>query len=254
VTHDHGRTLVSTGFDQDDGSADPELTRILSACRAGTANRHAVYPVLAGRRVLAPVVAVLGESAPAGTGAGGVALRRDKDSDMALVTLLAADGAKAVPVFTSTAKLAAWGAAAGLPAARPVPVVLEKAAQAALQEQADVLVIDPGTDEQFSLGGSALRAFAAGRLPVAPDADPEILDALRAALRLVPEVAGVLNSARIGTGAAAGAVLELGFAPQTDVATLAGPLRALAEVIGADPVLRDRLGEGLSIITTAGIA
>jgi hypothetical protein len=248
VTHDHGRILASTGFDQDDGSADPELTRILAACRAGTASRHAVYPALVGRRVLTPVVAVLGESAPAGTGVGGVALRRDKDSDMALVTLLAADGARAVPVFTSTAKLAAWGAAAGLPAARPVPVAMEQAAAAAMQEQADVLVIDPGTAEQFTVGGSALRAFAAGRMPVPPDADPEVLDALRAALRSVPEVSGVLDSARIGAGPGDGAVLELGFAPEVDPALLTAPLQTLAAAIGADPVLRDRLGESLAIV------
>jgi hypothetical protein len=248
----HGRALPSTGFDQDDGAADPELTRVLTAYRTGDASRHAVYPALVGRRVLAPVVAVLGESAAAGTGAGGVALRRDKDSDMALVTLVAADGVKALPVFTSTAKLAAWGASAGFPAARPVPVAVEKAAAAALQEQAEVLVIDPGTDEQFTLAGSALREFAAGRMPLPPDADPLVLDTLRSAFRSVPEVARVLDSARIGPGTGDGAVLELGFAPDTELDGLAEPLRILADVISADPLLRDRLGEGLSIEGSVG--
>jgi hypothetical protein len=248
VTHEHARILTPTGFDQDDGSADPGLIRVLADCHAGTVNRHAVYPVLAGRRVLAPVVAVLGESAEAGTNASGVRLRRDKDSDMALVTLVAGDGTKAVPVFTSTDRLTAWGAATGLPDARPVPIAVEHAAAAALQEGAQVLVLDPGTDGQFSLGGAALRTFAAGRTPLPPDADPDVLEALRAVLRAVPEIAGVLDAARIGPDAGDGAVLELGLAPGADRQALQVPLGRLAELLGADPLLRERLGDQLAIV------
>ena len=46
---------------------------------------------------------------------------------MAAMTLLAADGHRALPVFTSIAALAAWD-----PAARPVPVTAARAAQAAV--------------------------------------------------------------------------------------------------------------------------
>lgn len=247
MTDFRGRTLLPTGFEGDDGSADEALTQALAAHRRGELDRYALYPALAGKRVLAPVVALLGESEDAGTSVGGTALRRDKDSDMALVTLVASDGAKAVPVFTSTAKLASWGATAGFPAARPVPVSIEKAAAAALEEQADVLLLDLGTDEQFELGGSALRSFAAGRVPEPPDSDPEVVAALLAVLRSVPEIAAVLDCARVGAFAD-GAVLELGFTPGTDPKTLSGPLRAVAEAISADPLLRDRLGDGLSIV------
>ncbi len=247
MTDFHGRTLQPTGFEGDDGSADDALTEALGAYRHGELDRYALYPLLAGKRVLAPIVAILGESEEAGTGVGGTELRRDKDSDMALVTLVAADGAKAVPVFTSTDKLAAWGATAGFPEARPVPVSVEKAAAAALQEHADVLLLDLGTDEQFELTGTALRAFAEGRVPAAPDTDPDVVAALLVVLRSVPEVAAVLESARIGAFAE-GAVLELGFKPGTDPRTLAEPLRIVGEAISADPLLRDRLGDGLSIV------
>lgn len=247
MTDFRGRTLLPTGFEEDDGSADDALTEALSAHRRGELDRYALYPVLSGKRVLAPIVAILGESEAAGTGVGGTELRRDKDSDMALVTLVASDGAKAVPVFTSTDKLVVWGATAGFPTARPVPVSVEKAAAAALQEQADVLLLDLGTDEQFELKGTALRAFAAGRVPAAPDADPDVVAALLTVLRAVPEVATVLESARIGAFSD-GAVLELGFKPGTDTQTLTEPLRTVAEAISADPVLRDRLGDGLSIV------
>ena len=247
MTDFRGRTLQPTGFEGDDGSADEALTQALAAHRRGELDRYALYQVLAGKRVLAPVVALLGESEDAGTGVGGTELRRDKDSEMALVTLVASDGAKAVPVFTSTEKLAVWGATAGFPAARPVPVSIEKAAAAALQEEADVLLLDLGTDEQFELGGTALRAFASGRVPASPDADPDVVAALLVVLRSVPEVADALESARIGAFAE-GAVLELGFKPGVDPQTLADPLRIVAEGISADPLLRDRLGDGLSIV------
>lgn len=247
MTDFHGRTLQPTGFEGDDGSADEALAQALGAHQRGELDRYALYAVLAGKRVLAPIVAILGESEEAGTGVGGAALRRDKDSDMALVTLVASDGAKAVPVFTSADKLGVWGATAGFPAARPVPVSIEKAAAAALQEQADVLLLDVGTDEQFELGGTALRDFASGHVPASPDTDPDVVAALLVVLRAVPEVADVLTSARVGAFAE-GAVLELGFKPGTDPQTLAEPLRAVAEAISADPLLRDRLGDGLSIV------
>ena len=247
MTDFHGRTLQPTGFEGDDGSADEALTQALGAHRRGELDRYVLYPVLAGKRVLAPIVAILGESEQAGTGAGGTELRRDKDSDMALVTLVASDGAKAVPVFTSAEKLGVWGATSGFPAARPVPVSIEKAAAAALQEHADVLLLDLGTEEQFELGGTALRDFAAGRVPAPPNSDPDVVAALLVVLRSVPEVAEVLDSARVGAFAD-GAVLELGFKPGTDPRTLAAPLRTVAEAIAADPLLRDRLGDGLSIV------
>jgi SseB protein N-terminal domain len=240
------RLLQSTGFDGDDGSADPELTAALTAYQRGAQDRYALYPLLAGKRVLAPIVAVLGESEQAGVSAAGVALKRDKDSDMALVTLIAADGAKAVPVFTSTERLTSWGAAAGYPEARPVPISIELAAAASLQEQADALLLDLGSVEQFELTGSALRAFAAGRVPLPPDSDPEVVAALTAALSSVPELARTLREARIGAFAD-GPVLELGFKDGVDPRSLTEPLRRAAEAIAADPVLRDRLGEGLSI-------
>jgi hypothetical protein len=247
VTDFHGRTLQSTGFDGDDGSADEALVQALSAYQRGELDRYALYRVLAGKRVLAPIVALLGESEEAGTGAGGAALRRDKDSDMALVTLVASDGAKAVPVFTSTGKLGFWGSTSGFPAVRPVPVTVEKAAAAALQEQADILLLDLGTEERFELGGAALRTFAEGRVPASPDTDPDVVAALLVVLRAVPEVADALDSARVGAFTE-GAVLELGFKPGVDPQKLAAPLRTVAEAISADPLLRDRLGEGLSIV------
>ena len=84
--------------------------------------------------MLVPVVAVLGET---GTSAEGRVV--EKSTDMAVVTLTAPDGRRALPVFTSTAALAAWD-----PSARPVPVDGARAAQSAVAEGCHVIVVDLG--------------------------------------------------------------------------------------------------------------
>ena len=245
----HGRNLLSTGFDGDDGTADPALIEVLAAARRDEAGVYPAYAALAGTRVLVPVVAVLGESEAAETlGPDGQPLRRDKDSDMAVVTLVAADGIKALPVFTSVQSLAGWATQAGYPEARPIPVSVETAAAAALQEDAAVLLLDLGGPGQFEISGSALRAFAEGRKPLPPAVDPEVMSAIKRVLSGVPEIAQVLDSARLGQAAEDVTLLALGFVPGTDPSALAEPLQQVAQAISADPLLRDRLSGGLQIV------
>ena len=252
MTDDHGHILTPTGFEGDDGTAEPALIAALAAARRDEAALYPAYAALSGRRVLVPVVAVLGESEAAETvGPDGQVLRRDKDSDMALITLVAGDGVKALPAFTSVRALAEWAAGAGYPQARPIPVAVETAAAAALQEQAAVLLLDLGGPGQFEISGSALRAFAQGRAPLPPAIDPEVMDAIKRVLGTVPELARVLDSARLGQAAEDVTVLALGFVAGTDVAALAEPMRRVAERISADPLLRDRLAGGLQIAVTA---
>jgi hypothetical protein len=230
VTDFHGRTLQPTGFEGDDGAADPALIAALCAARRDEAAIYPAYALLAGRRVLVPVVAVLGESEAAETsGPDGEPLRGDKDSDMAV----------------------AWAAKAGYPQARPIPVSVETAAAAALQEQAAVLLLDLGGPAQFEVSGSALRAFAQSRTPLPPAVDPDVMDGIKKVLSGVPEVAEVLDSARLGQAAEDITVLALGFVPGTDPAGLAEPLRKVAEGISNDPLLRERLSGGLQIVLAA---
>ena len=249
MSDDHARNLLSTGFDGDDGTADPALIEVLAAARRDEAGVYPAYAALVGRRVLVPVVAVLGESEATETlGPDGQPLRRDKDSDMAVVTLVAGDGTKALPVFTSVQSLTEWATLAGHPQARPIPVAVEKAAAAALQEGAAVLLIDLGGPGQFEISGGALRAFVQGRKPLPPAVDPEVMAAVKRVLSGVPEVAAVLDSARLGQAAEEVTMLALGFIPGTDPATLAEPLQRVAQGISADPLLRDRLSGGLQIV------
>ena len=255
MSDNHSRNLLSTGFDGDDGSADPALIEVLAAARRNEAGVYPAYAALSGRRVLVPVVAVLGESEAAETvGPDGKPLRRDKDSDMAVVTLVAGDGTKALPAFTSVQALAEWAAKAGHPGARPIPVSIETAAAAALQENAAVLLLDLGGPGQFEISGSALRAFAEGRKPLPPAVDPEVMSAIKRVLTSVPELAQVLDSARLGQAAEDVTVLALGFVPGTDPATLAEPLQRVAAGISEDPLLRDRLSGGLQIVMDSDAA
>ncbi len=252
MTDFHGRTLQPTGFEGDDGSADPALIEVLAAARQDEAGVYPAYAALAGRRLLVPIVALLGETEAAETlGPDGGVLRRDKDSDMAVVTLVAPDGVKALPAFTSAAALAEWGGRAGFPQARPIPVTVETAAAAALQEEAEVLLLDLGGPGQFEISGSALRAFAQGRKPLPPAADPEVMDAVTRVLRGVPKLAKVLVSARLGQAAEDITVLALGFEPGTDPKPLESSLTEVARLITEDDLLRDRLSGGLQIVLTS---
>jgi hypothetical protein len=252
VTDFHGRTLQPTGFEGDDGTADPALLEVLAAARRDEAAVYPAYAALAGRRVLVPIVALLGETEAAETlGPDGTALRRDKDSDMAVVTLVAPDGVKALPAFTSVGALAEWGARSGFPQARPIPVTVETAAAAALQEEAGVLLLDLGGPGQFEVSGSALRAFAQGRKPLPPALDPEVMDAIKRVLKAVPAVARALESARLGQAAEDVTMLALGFVPGTDPQALEAPLAEVAAAIAADDLLRDRLSGGLQIVLTS---
>ncbi len=227
------KNIPDSGFSDDDGSADPALARALAAWQQGTGSEAEVLSALAGARLLVPVAAVLGE---AETGEDG--LHREKSSDMAVPTLTAPDGRRALPAFTSTRNLAAWQADA-----RPVAVPLRQALSAAAQERADTLLLDLAGPVPYELTGPALRALAEGRDPAGPGiaADPRLTDALRAVLTAEPGVAG----AHLAPGGAdADGILALALAPGADPQAVAGRVaRALAD----DETLRARLVRGLNL-------
>jgi hypothetical protein len=156
-----GAHLTGSAFPDDVGTADPAVTQALAEHSAGGSARS-VQQALLGTRLLVPVVAMLEESEVSATGA-----TVDKQSSMATVTVVGANGKSAVPVFTSMATMLAWR-----PDARPSAVSAEYAAVAALQD-ADALLIDPAGPHRLVLAGAGLHALAAGRpwLPLPEDAD-----------------------------------------------------------------------------------
>lgn len=200
---------------------------------------------LTDARLLVPVVAILGEaevveSEPreasvegGGRRAGG--LRRDKTSDMAVPTLQAPDGRRALPAFTSLETLARWR-----PDARPVAVPLRQALEATAHEKADTLVLDLAGPVPYQLTGPALLALAEGRTSADPLADPAVTEAVCTVLAAEPEVL----RAHLAPAADADGMLALALAPEAPARETA---HRVAGALAADEVLRARLVRGLTL-------
>ena len=153
-----GRDLSGEGnplhnFDNDNGLIDPKLEAALTDLVAGTGSEQQVHAALAEARVYIAVVAQLAEG-----GLGEHGFTEDKEADMALVTLTAPDGRKALPVFSSVDNLQGWHAEA-----RPVAVFAPRAALSAVSEEAQMLVLDPGTEFTFVLRRPGMWALAQQR-------------------------------------------------------------------------------------------
>ncbi|MEU1666162.1 SseB family protein [Streptomyces sparsogenes] len=224
------KNIPDPGFSGDDGSADPRLTAALAAWADDPATEPEVLGALSGARLLVPVVALLGDVEE---GPGG--LRREKTSDMAVPTLQAPGGRRALPAFTSLETLARWR-----PDARPVAVPLRQALEAAAHEKADTVVLDLAGPVPYQLTGPALLALAEGRTSADPLADPAVAAALRTVLAAEP---GVLR-AHLTPAADADGMLALTLesgapAPET--------VRRVAEALAADETLRARLVRGLDL-------
>lgn len=224
------KNIPDPGFPGDDGTADPRLRQALARYAEDRAAEPDVLAALARARLLVPVVAVLGdvEEAPDG-------LRREKTSDMAVPTLQAPDGRRALPAFTSVDAMAAWRADA-----RPVAVHTRQALEAAYQERADTLLIDIAGPVAYQLTGAAMRALAEGREPVDALRDPDVVRAVREAVAAEP---GVLRAHLVpakDTDATVGMVVSPG-APAREVA------RRVAAALSSDEVLRSRLVRGLDL-------
>ncbi|MFE2432573.1 SseB family protein [Streptomyces sp. NPDC059373] len=227
------KNIPDSGFSDDDGTADPRLAAALSAYDANPADRTAegeVLTALRDARLLVPVVALLGEVE---TGADG--LRREKTSDMAVPTIQAADGRRALPAFTSTESLARWR-----PDARPVAVPLGQALQALAHEKADTLLIDMAGPVPYALAGHALRAVAEGRDLRDPLADPAVRDAVRAAVAAEPGVVRAYLVPADGTDGTLGLVTAEGTAVR-EVA------QRVATALAGDDILRGALRRGLDL-------
>jgi SseB protein N-terminal domain len=144
----------------DTGAADPAVTAILAAYAAGQAAETAVLAAIAAARLLVPVVAVLAEANSDGT---------EKETEMALPTLIGNDGRKAVIAFTGVETLTRWRADA-----RPVPVPAPRLWPAVTAEEADAVVVDVAGPVPLVIEGARLRALAAGEPVPPPHADPDI--------------------------------------------------------------------------------
>jgi hypothetical protein len=233
-----GRDLSGEGnplhaFDRDDGAVPAAYASALSDLVNGAADETAVVRALAEVRVFVPVIAELGGQDRAAKDGPAVDHRRheehrhhegDKEADMALVTIKAPDGRGALPVFTSTARLERWHSGA-----RPVAVFAPRAALAAVAENAELMVVDPGAEVTFVVRRPALWALAQQRDWTPSYADPELA-------RLVGEVISDEDAVR---------GVELGPGPGVSSRTADGRVVGGG---GAGPELR------LTLVLEAGLS
>ena len=180
----------------DSGGADPAVTAVLSAYAAGQATEHAALTAVAATRLLVPVVAVPVEpgappsdpgTPPPGCERHGGAASGDaaapgsageKETEMALPTLIGNDGRKAVIAFTGTEAIRRWRADT-----RPVPVPAARLWPAVAAEQADAVVIDVAGPVPLVIEGARLAALAGGAPLPPPHLDPDVRAQVEAVTR-----------------------------------------------------------------------
>jgi hypothetical protein len=217
-------------FRDDDGSADPAAAAALSAFAAAQGSEHAALTALARARLLVPVVAVLSED---DTGEPGPAAGGEKNSEMAMPTLLGRDGRAAIPVFTGLDALARWQ-----PSARPVPAEATQVWQAAVQDSCAV-IIDVAGPVPLAVEGARLAALAHGQPVPMPYADPDVHEVVAA---LVAQAADGAEPARFTLRPAPGdgdVLIELAPPAGMDPAAV----QAFASQVGS--AILERLGHRL---------
>ncbi len=229
----------------DAGGADPAVTAVLAAYAAGQATEQAALTAIAATRLLVPVVAVPvepgarpddsgtpqpgcarhGGAAPGDAGdATPAGAEGEKETEMALPTLIGNDGRKAVIAFTGTETISRWRADA-----RPVPVPAGRLWPAVTAEQADAVVIDVAGPVPLVIEGARLAAMAGGAPPPPPHLDPDV----RA------QVAAVTRDFTLGPG---GPDAEL-----TVTLTVADPAGARAAAAAIAARLAPRLRCGIAV-------
>ena len=222
-----GRRLGPTGFEDDDGAANPQLLAVLAAAESATPDQEAALMALvAHARWLVPVVARPTDPAT-------------DTVETAVVKLTRPDGQRALPIFTSIDSLAAWDADA-----RPVPVTADRAAQAAVSEGCDVLVADVGSPHTTVLRPSMVWALAQRREWLPAYRDPFVVQAVARALRAEHDEVGIaghaLEPGLAGTGAL---VVVLGLRPGLGPERVEALARRVGERLATDGELRARVDD-----------
>ncbi len=134
---------------RDDGTADAALRAALADPNA---DRGRLARVLRAAPLLASVVAVLDDTDEHGG---------DKDSHMAVVSMVNERGERGLLAFTGIDSLAAWN-----PLARPVPALGRDIARSAIADGAAAVVIDVAGPSRVVIAGQDLEILADSAMPV----------------------------------------------------------------------------------------
>ncbi|MHB1235604.1 MAG: SseB family protein [Microbacteriaceae bacterium] len=220
-----GRRFAPGAFSGDDGSAPAALIQAIRRFRgegSGTPATTEAEVVDAFRtsRLLIPLVARR-EDGAGQHGADGHGDAGDRSAELSIVTVAGPDGRNVLPVFASVASMAHWN-----PKARPVPADGIRVALAAVSEQTDLVLLDPGSPTEYVIRRPALSAIAQS-LPWTPSyLDAGVLAEFVSAAEQEPAVVGVMLAAGDAQGRLAGPELlvDLRLTAGLDQAALDGLL------------------------------
>ena len=224
-----GRQLTSTGFDGDVGEADASLLAALEDPQDETTLMRAV----AQARLLVPIIA-----SPGGVDDCGDPIV-ERSTDMAVMTLTLSDGQRAFPVFSSLAALSDWDATA-----RPCPVTSARAAQAAVTERCDVMLLDLRSGHEWVLRPSMVWALAQQRDWLPAHTDPFVAQAISRAVADEEEVVDCVGEEGVPVGAGILSVV-LSLRPGLDSAQVQALATRVGERIATDGEARARI-DGLA--------
>ncbi|HEY8822608.1 MAG TPA: SseB family protein [Dermatophilaceae bacterium] len=226
----HTRVLTGTGFDNDTGEADPDLSAALTDGR----DQVGLLAAVASARLIVPVVAAPSAGDPD-------ELKEPRSADMAMATLTSQDGQRALPVFSSVTALRAWD-----PDARPSPVTSARAAQAAVTERCDVLLLDVGSEHPQVLRPSMVWALAQQREWLPAHTDPFVAQTLSRATANEADVIECFGEE--GDPAGAGILrVVLRLRPGLDQAQVQALATRVGEQIATDGEARARI-DGLAFV------
>jgi hypothetical protein len=141
-----GRHLAEPQFPGDEGAADARVRAVVAASARGEVDPAFAARALRDARLMATVVAVLDAVDENGA---------DKDSHMAVVSMVNEAGEKGMLAFTGTDSLTAWS-----PDGRPVPALGRDLARAAIEDGATAVVLDVAGPVPLVLTGPALQSLA----------------------------------------------------------------------------------------------
>lgn len=156
---------VGRRFAGDDGSPDPEVRAALAGVR-DTDTYLAAVAALCTARLLVPIVATGDENTVvSGTPLSKEVPQPDREAEMAAVSIVGADGRRALLAFTGMDSLRAWDAGA-----RPVPGTLDEVAATVPEAGSDVLVVDVAGPMPLELDAALIEPLSQGhRLVELPD-------------------------------------------------------------------------------------